>query len=357
MSVHLDRPDVVTGGCGFVGRHLISRLLEAGRDIIVVDDLSTGRHPDEWLPDLARAGSLRDGGAVVYDGASTVVFFHLDARQMFHGWEGRLDGSGVRVGRLGDAFHFAAVVGGRLKIDGDPLAVARDLALDAEFFNWALAARPARVLYASSSAAYPINLQGTDGKARRLVESDIGFESVLGMPDMTYGWSKLTGEYLARIAAKHYGLHVACIRPFSGYGEDQDMTYPIPAIARRAARREDPLTVWGSGLQGRDFVHIDDCISASLRAIECIGDGSAVNIASGVLTTFLEVAALYARIAGYEPRIVAQQDKPAGVHQRCGDPELARVLLGWQPSISLEAGLTRVYRAAVARDRDTVPVP
>ncbi len=104
----------------------------------------------------------------------------------------------------------------------------------------------------SSSAAYPVNLQTSQG-AVALKESDIDFEKNLGTPDMTYGWSKLTGEFLARIAARHYGVKVVCIRPFSGYGEDQDLTYPVPAIAARAARKEDPFEVWGTGKQGRDL--------------------------------------------------------------------------------------------------------
>ena len=98
-----------------------------------------------------------------------------------------------------------------------------------------------------------------------LAESDIDFSGgKLGQPDMTYGWSKLTGEYLARIAAEYYDLSVACVRPFSGYGEDQDLSYPIPAIAARAAGQETPFEVWGTGKQGRDFVHIEDCIEAMI---------------------------------------------------------------------------------------------
>ena len=141
---------------------------------------------------------------------------------------------------FGDAFHLAAIIGGRAVIDGNPMAVAIDLALDALCFNWAVNKKPERLLYASSSAAYPVDLQGKDG-AVALKESDIQFGGRLGQPDMTYGWSKLTGEYLARIAHQHYGLHTACVRPFSGYGEEQDLSYPVPSIALRAAKRENPL--------------------------------------------------------------------------------------------------------------------
>jgi nucleoside-diphosphate-sugar epimerase len=114
------------------------------------------------------------------------------------------------------------------------MAVALDLSIDAEFFYWITRHKPERVLYPSSSAAYPTSLQ-TESDAIALSEGDIDFKKNLGVPDMTYGWTKMTGEFLAQIAAKYYGVSVVCIRPFSGYGEDQDLSYPVPAIAARAA--------------------------------------------------------------------------------------------------------------------------
>jgi len=245
-------------------------------------------------------------------------------------------------------FHYAAVVGGRATIDGNPMAVAIDLALDALCFNWAVRTRPARLLYASSSAAYPVDLQGEQG-AVALKESDIQFGGRLGQPDMTYGWSKLTGEYLARIAHQHYGLHTACVRPFSGYGEDQDLTYPVPSIALRVARHDQPIVVWGSGLQGRDFVHIDDCVEAMLRVLARVEDGSAVNIGSGRLVNFREVAQVLARLEGYEARIEPLTDRPVGVHSRFADTRHMEATLNWRPNISLEAGLRRVLRVAHER--------
>jgi nucleoside-diphosphate-sugar epimerase len=94
----------------------------------------------------------------------------------------------------------------------------------------------------------------------------IDFGEILGKPDYTYGWSKLTGEYLGRIAVEKYKLKVAVVRPFSGYGEDQEPVYPFPAIALRVAARRNPVIVWGNGLQSRDFVHIDDAVEACVRA-------------------------------------------------------------------------------------------
>lgn len=346
---------LVTGGCGFVGRNLTKHLLKikVPATVWIVDDLSVGRHPSEWLPDGYHQG-VKSGCMIRFDNPDelpSIVFAQCDVREFLASqavFNSTTGGGFERPESYTDVYHFAAIVGGRIKIDGDPMMVAQDLAMDAEFFAWAVRIKPDRILYPSSSAAYPVDLQAT-GKAIALKENYISFGGQLGQPDMTYGWSKLTGEYLAQIAAKHYGLHVACIRPFSGYGEDQDLTYPVPAIASRVAAREDPLIVWGSGQQGRDFVHIDDCVDAMMLVLDRVSDGSAVNIGSGILTTFIEVAQTFARLAGYQPEIKPLIDKPTGVHSRYADTTLSRELLGWIPRISINEGFGRVLNAAQAR--------
>ena len=337
----MDGPILVTGGCGFVGRHVVQHILrnELSRNIWLVDDLSTGRHPEEWLP---AAATLKRATGRVYSyqsGAALIHFAHADARQFFS--EYLKNQIAPYPGQFSAAIHLASIVGGRSVIDGDPLLVATDLSIDSEMFQWARTARPGRVLYASSSAAYPVHLQGA-GMTVRLKESDISFDGSMGLPDMTYGWSKLTGEYLARIAASRYGLSVSCVRPFSGYGEDQEPVYPVPAIAERAARKEDPLAVWGTGEQARDFVYIDDCVDVMFRAMEEIHDGSAINIGTGVLTSFLEVAQTFAGLAGYSPTIQPMVDKPTGVQNRCADVMLLTERFGWQPSVRLAEGFARV---------------
>lgn len=345
MKIHL-----VSGGCGFVGRNMVRRLLATTSDcVFVADDLSTGTHPSTWLDDYApeKKGDLevagKGGRLLFWKGDFRDLLFHMRGNPRYIQETYSLD-----FERFSDVYHFAAIVGGRAKIEGDPMMVALDLSIDAEFFYWVCNHKPARVLYPSSSAAYPVNLQATDG-ALALSESDIDFKGNLGTPDMTYGWSKLTGEFLAQIAARHYGIHVVCIRPFSGYGEDQDLTYPVPAIAARAARKEDPFEVWGSGKQGRDFVHIDDVIDFILLLMDRVGDGSAWNIGSGKLTTFLDLIRVFTGFAGYKPAIKPLLDKPVGVHSRYSDMTLVREKFGWMPGISLEAGMKRVYDKARER--------
>ncbi len=340
MKIHL-----VSGGCGFVGRNMVKRLLSTTTDyVFMVDDLSIGRHPSEWLPDYS---AVNRGDLEVIGIDQRLYFWKGDFRDMLFHMRQQPDylqrTYNIDFDRFSDVFHFAAIVGGRLKIEGDPMMVALDLSIDAEFFYWVTQHKPERVLYPSSSAAYPVSLQ-TDQAAIALGEGDIDFAGNLGTPDMTYGWSKLTGEFLAQIAAKHYGIRVVCIRPFSGYGEDQETSYPVPAIAARAARREDPFEVWGSGKQGRDFVHIDDILDFIFVLLDHVSDGSAYNIGSGRLTSFLELIELFGDIAGYKPTIKPLLDKPVGVHSRYANMDMVFSKFDWRPKISLREGMERVYR-------------
>ncbi len=232
------------------------------------------------------------------------------------------------------------------------MMVALDLSIDAEFFYWVTRQKPERVLYPSSSAAYPVDKQSEENTIQ-LRESDIDFNN-MGQPDMTYGWTKLTGEYLAKIASQYYGVKVTCIRPFSGYGEDQDYSYPVPAIARRAVYQETPFEVWGTGLQGRDFVHIDDVLDCTLLAMDHIHDGTAINIGMGRLTNFREIIEIFCSFAGYNPPIKQLLDKPVGVHSRYCNMDFVKERLGWEAKISLEEGLRRVYDAVKEVEKNTV---
>lgn len=343
QKVHL-----VSGGCGFVGRNMVKRLFNKTQDrIIFIDDLSVGTHPSTWL-NMPQGRSI--GNATFFGSDERLLFVQDDFRNVLRGLHDApsfFGPFGWEVEKLSDVFHFAAIVGGRAKIDGDPMMVALDLSIDAEFFYWICRHKPERVLYPSSSAAYPVDLQ-TESDAIALSEKDINFDR-MGKPDMTYGWSKLTGEYLAQITAQHYGVKVTCIRPFSGYGEDQDLTYPIPAIAARAARQEDPFEVWGSGNQGRDFVHIDDVLDCVEVAMEKIHDGTAINIGMGRLSSFREIIEIFCRFAGYQPTIKPLLDKPVGVHSRYCNMDFVKETLGWEAQISLEEGLRRVYNEAIKR--------
>ncbi len=290
----MSKKAVVTGSAGFVGRHIIQELDSRGWDV------------DGWdLPDN-------------------------DCRVLFDRWTKRYD----------LVVHCAFIVGGRATIDGKNTALLSNLELDSRLFEWALRTKQRAVLYYSSSAAYPIRLQGPVGH-RALQEDDINRDAFApGLPDANYGWAKLSGERMAEAAAD-LGLRVHVARPFSGYGGDQSLDYPFPSIVKRA--RQGDLTVWGPRGQTRDWVHIDDVVKGSLSLYED-DERRPTNICTGIGTEMGDLMRMaYNLYPGMKTNINTGvrylEDKPTGVHYRVGDPQ--RFNEHYVPKISLEEGVRR----------------
>ncbi|MGW3298486.1 NAD-dependent epimerase/dehydratase family protein [Streptomyces rubiginosohelvolus] len=286
---------LLTGASGFIGRHL-HRVFEERGDAVAAIDLTPGNGVHE-----------------------------RDALDYFRTSDVRFD----------LAIHCAANVGGRASIDGSPLAVATNLALDAWYFQWLVRTGTPRAVFFSSSAAYPVELQ-QPGDIHRLVEDDIDLTNP-GQPDASYGLAKVTGERLAAYAEAE-GCRVHVLRPFSGYGEDQDDCYPFPAFIGRAKRREDPFEVWGDGSSTRDWIHVSDVVGATLAAIDHDVTGP-VNLGWGRATSFDQLAGYVTQAAGYTPRIKHLPTAPQGVHHRVCDP--TRMLGFYQPTVTLEEGIRR----------------
>jgi nucleoside-diphosphate-sugar epimerase len=317
------RKALVTGSAGFIGRHMCAALNKAGFTVVGID--------------------IRDG---------------QDARSYFRSKT-----------HYDVVVHAAAVVGGRQVIDRTPLEQAVNLELDAAMFSWALRTRPGRIVYLSSSAIYPTWLQRAAEKQpifevsgtgplsipqqsgdfvppplygwepRELTERDADY-AFGPQPDALYGWVKLTGEKLAALA-RAAGLNVSIVRPFSGYGEDQDDCYPFPAFAARARRRDDPFVIWGSGGQVRDWVHVEDiCRAAVIMIINGI-DGP-VNIGWGIPVSMLELAQRMCSAVGYAPEFEIQVEQPTGVMYRVAD--VTQLSKFFTPIVSLDEGIGRALK-------------
>lgn len=299
---------LITGHKGFVGRHLAEAFQRRGDEVFGIDlvdgfDMLDVLRSAPWVKEPVR-------------------------------------------GTVDLAVHCAAHVRGREEIDGSPLAVATNLALDAWFFRWLELAAVPRAVYFSSSAAYPVATQNA-GMAIDLSE-DMAMHvgQFFGLPDATYGWAKLTGEQLAE-HARQRGHQVAVLRPFSGYGTDQSPDYPFRAFIDRALRREDPFQIWGDGQQTRDFVHIDDVVGATLALLDMAQDTAmpeAMNIGTGRPTSFNELADMVIEACGpgYRPRIERLFTKPVGVRYRVADTTFMRSV--YEPKVSLEEGIARALK-------------
>jgi nucleoside-diphosphate-sugar epimerase len=289
---------LVTGAAGFLGQHFTRTLQQQGWTVTRSD--------------------IRLG---------------LDAAQIF--------ADRLCVGHVYDlVIHCAAVEPHRAAIDGKPMHLASNLALDAGMFDWARRTGQKRILYISSSAAYPIDLQDDHATARELRESDIRVQPDrrnTGTPDAGYGWLKLTGEKMAA-DANAAGIPTHICRPFSGYGEDQGESWPFGAFAARARRREDPFVIWGNGEQVRDWIHVSDLVAGALAVVEQ-DVREPVNLCTGVGTSMAELVGMFCKEAGYSPEIELRGDKPAGVAYRVGDPTRFHQI--YKPVVSIEEGVAR----------------
>lgn len=273
---------LITGSHGFVGRYFINRLQDHNLTLI----------------DLKNGNDCRD-------------FFKREDKQ------------------YDLVIHLAAIVGGRESIEGRPLAVADNLSIDSEFFQWCLKTKPKKIVYFSSSAAYPTFFQQEEGS--KLREDVLTLDGFIGKPDMTYGWSKLTGEYLAQFVPN---VHI--FRPFSGYGWDQDLTYPFPMYVKRAVERSNPFEVWGPGTQTRDFIHMTDVVEAVMTAVD-LGITEPINLGTGRSTSFIQLAQMCMSAVGYEGEIQTRPDKPVGCMHRVSDN--SKLLSFYTPKITLEEGI------------------
>jgi nucleoside-diphosphate-sugar epimerase len=234
--------------------------------------------------------------------------------------------------------HCAATIPPIDEREKNDLLVANDFAIDSSMWQWALRNQPGQIVYFSSSAAYPFYLQsGTYA----LKEDDINLASI-AQPDAMYGMTKLMGEVQAQ-EAKRQGLNVLVLRPFTGYGEDQALTYPFPAFIQRAKERVKLFDIWGNGHQVRDFIHIDDIVQGTMAMLEQ-GFSGPVNMGFGKPTELIDLAKLIVdHIRGYQPAYRVNDAKPQGAFYRLSDATLLHSV--YKPSVSLSDGIRRALAA------------
>lgn len=186
-----------------------------------------------------------------------------------------------------------------------------DIQLDLKMLKWIESNPPAKVFVAMSSCA-------------------------LDFPGDPYCMVKITLESFAHCLHKR-GVSIVILRPFSGYGADQSLEYPFPAIMGRARRHEDPLLVWG-GSQVRDWVHIEDLTDAIIYGLDHFPRGVPVQIGTGLGTDFFTLAKMMAEAVGYSPRIAGDASKQSSSPRRVADISLAQKF-GWRARISLQQGI------------------
>lgn len=236
--------------------------------------------------------------------------------------------------------HAAYHVGGRAGIDGRNTNFIKNVQLDSNMFDWALRSGQKAVLYFSSCAAYPAEIQNFTDDRKPFTEDRIDLDR-LRPPFDNYGWGKINGERLAATAGDN-GLRVHVVRPFSGYAEDQDLVYPFPSIIQRA--KDGDLAVFGPPNQTRDWVHVIDCVKGSLSIYED-DERRPTNLCTGVATEFGDLMRMAAyqswsgrgQLLPLDAKVTYLTDKPFGTYYRVGDP--TRMNEHYAAKISIEEGV------------------
>ena len=302
---------LVTGGAGFIGSHLVERLLGLGHEVRVVDDFSTGKR-ENVAPFVKEGGKLE------------VV--EADIR---NGWKMRELADGCEV-----IFHEAAIVSVPYSVEHPQETHDVNLQGTLNVLEAARHAKTRRLVFASSAAVY--------GDAPGLPKH----EGMLPTPIAPYGLEKLTSEHYLAIFARLYGVETVSLRYFNVFGPRQDPSSAysgVISIFAERAKRGDSLTIFGDGLAYRDFIYVDDVVQANLLAAETPGiSGRAFNVARGAKTSMNDLAAMIGRIAGRELVVKHEAARAGDITESIADIGKAQKELGFAPKVAVEEGLRRL---------------
>jgi UDP-glucose 4-epimerase len=293
---------LVTGAAGFLGSHLANLLVREGHQVRGLDDLSAG-DPASLSPDvLFTRGDMNDRPKLWTLLQDVDCVYHLAARVS------------VRESVLYPREYNATNVGGTVSL----MEAMRDVGVR-------------RVVFISSGAVY--------GEQGELILN----ESASPMPHSPYAVSKLAAEYYVRTIGDLWGIDTVSLRVFNAYGPGQRLppSHPpvIPYFLRQAIRGSS-LVIHGTGTQTRDYVFVDDVVTAMIAASTAPGlDDQVVNVGSGIGTSIRELVRMVVEVTGNEIDVIKNVKTDPGVSHMAADLTLARKKLGYQPRFSLAEGL------------------
>jgi len=297
---------LVTGGAGFIGSHTVDVLLAAGHDVVVLDNLSSGK-----LDNL----NLAHPNLEMIEGDVLEYHFLADL-----------------IANCNAVLHLAAIVSVPLSLE-QPIYTFQVNTQGTLHVLQAIhaARRPIRFVFASSAAVYgdPVELPCDDTRS-------------LTAPAISpYGLQKLQSEQYADLYARVYDVSSLALRYFNVYGSRQDPNSPYSGVISRfvkAYREQSDLTIYGDGEQTRDFIHIQDIARANLMALEHDATG-VLNIATGQQVSLLRLISTLTQVGGQKAKVVHEKPRSGDILASYATTEQAKLSLGFQASTSLSEGL------------------
>lgn len=310
---------LVTGAGGFIGHHLVKRLVAEGHWV---------RGADLVWPEFERT--------------SADDFLRLDLREP--------ENCRRAVGSVDQVYNLAADMGGIGYIGVHHADIARNNTLiNLHMLEASRAAGVSRFLFSSSACVYAQSKQ-TDADVKPLREED----AHPAEPEPGYGWEKLYAEQLCEYYRRDHGLDTRVVRFHNVYGPlgtyEGGREKAPAALCRKVAFAEhgDEIEVWGDGRQTRSFMYVDDCVEGLIRLMAS-GCVEPLNLGTDRLVSVDELVDMIAAIAGKQLQRRYRLDCPQGVRGRNSNNDRLREVLGWEPTTPLEVGLAATYRWIASR--------
>ena len=317
------RKILVTGGTGFIGSHLVEKLVSLGVNVSVLDRMSGGKI--KFIPYLADKVRFIKGDCTNITNAREAcegqeVVMNLAARV-----------GGIEYNRL----HQATMLRDNMLIASTMLEAARTAGVE-------------RFLVVSSACVYPHD-------AKIPTPETEGFREEPEPTNGGYGWAKRMAEKLGMYYAEEFGMKVGIVRPYNAYGPrdqlDPATSHVIPALVKRIVDGEDPVVVWGSGNQTRAFLYVDDLVNGILKSIELYPVPDPVNIGTNEEISIRELVEKIVRLSGRKSKIAFDTTKPDGSSRRNSDNTKAKEKIGFVAATPLDQGLEKTiayYRSTVS---------
>jgi nucleoside-diphosphate-sugar epimerase len=308
----------VTGGAGFIGSHLVKKLLDLKSEVYVADNFSRGN--------IANIEPV----------LNKIHLYRVDLT--------KLENCLLVTKGIDYVFHLAASVGGIQYIKKENVGgCTPSLLMNTNMLEAARINDIDRFLFTSSACVY----REKSLQLNRFKEED----AYPANPLTTYGWAKLIGEIQCKSYYTDYGIKCSVVRIFNAYGENENLdpksSHVIPSFIRKTILypKED-FKIFGDGMQERAFLYVKDCVEGLILSMEKIIDADPINLGGEEVISIKELARRIIKLSGKRIDVKYDLSGPQGTHRYCADTTKMKKVLGWGPKVSLHEGLRRTYEWA-----------
>jgi len=304
---------LITGGAGFIGSHVVEKLIKRGAKVTVLDNLSNGKVKN--LESVIKHVKLIKENIENAEGLRKVcrnqeIVMNLAAKV-----------GGIEYNRT----HQGTMLSKNLIIGSNVIEAAR-------------LARVERFLVVSSACIYPRNISIPTPESE-------GFKDEPEPTNSGYGWGKRMAELLGKFYSEEFGMKVGIVRPYNCYGPrdhfDPETSHVIPALIKRVFDGENPITVWGSGKQTRAFLYVEDLAEGMIQAIEKYPVPDPLNLGTDEEISIAGLVQKIIGISGLKTKIFYDISKPDGSPRRNSNNKKAKEEIGFEAKVNLDEGLKR----------------